>query len=71
MTHPRPITTRQLKKLHAHYRGIDRTDRLQAISILVSRRVHSSLDLSSDEASLVIDRNERDNEVATWWPSRK
>lgn len=60
------ISGPQLRKLHASFRGVDRDVRLERISLIVSRRVGSSLDLTAGEASLVIDRLERDNEQVAW-----
>lgn len=61
------ISAAQLRYLHAHYRTVDRDDRLHAISLIVSRRVHSSLDLTRAEAGLVIDRLERENQLEVAW----
>lgn len=65
-TWARPITRPQLLKLMALFRDVDRDARLERISLLVSRRVTTANDMSCDEASLVIDRLEREQERPAW-----
>ena len=60
------ISGPQLKKLHASFRDVDRAERLERISVIVSRRVHSSLDLTANEASLIIDRLETERWQPAW-----
>lgn len=50
------ISGPQLRLMHALFRGVERADRLERISLIVSRRVHSTLDLTRGEATLLIDR---------------
>ena len=60
------ISGPQLRKLHAQFKGFDRDDFLERISLIVSRRITTSLQLTVGEASLVIDRMEQENERPAW-----
>lgn len=60
------ISEPQLRLLHVLFRGVDRTDRLERCSLIVSRRVTTSLSLTSNEASQVIDRIMREQEQPAW-----
>lgn len=60
------ISPRQLRLVHASFKGVDRADRLQAISLIVSRRITSTLDLTPGEASTLIDRLEQERWQPAW-----
>lgn len=60
------ISSAQLRLIMASYRGVDRADRLQRISLIVSRRIDSTLDLSPAEASVLIDHLETERWQPSW-----
>lgn len=62
----KPITGPQLRLILVLFGDVDRLERLDYCSVTASRRVKSSLDLTCNEASLIIDRLQREQEREAW-----
>lgn len=60
------ISPAQLRLLHVLFRDVERTDRLYRISLIVSRRIHTTLALTKGEATTVIDTISREQETPIW-----
>lgn len=65
-TTERPITGPQLRLILVLFGDVDRDTRLEWCSVAVSRRIRSGLDLTANEASLIIDRLQREQEKPAW-----